>query len=194
MVAWPTAKERPAPSVARKDATEICQGFTSLDSSRSVMRRESGWFRCRATMPSATPTAPPNTLRRTRARSASRAPGSDRTACHSSATDQVSTGSRRASSVRAFSIERHSGGASSKPRANDGVTRASPVSTPTGAIRPRPAARRPVPSPARGPMGQVAVRGAPSWAASASARKSTAATVLTVDRVASTKRATRRRS
>ena len=40
----------------------------------------------------------------------------------------------------------------------------------------------------------VAVRGAPSWATSASARKSTAATVLTADLVASTKRATRRRS
>ena len=111
------------------------------------MRCESGRFRCRAIRPSDTPTAAASTLRRARATSSACAAGSLRTACHSSATLWVATGSRRATSESAFSSERASGGASSSARAKEAVTRASPTSTPSGARRPWPARLTPSPGP-----------------------------------------------
>ena len=126
VVAWPIAKESPAASVAPNEASEICQGETLRESRRSVMRRESGRFRCRAIRPSETPTAAASTLRRARATSSGCATGSLRTACHSSATLRVATGSRRATSDSAFSSEHASGGASSSARAKEAVTRARP--------------------------------------------------------------------
>ena len=96
VVACPIANEAPAASVAQNEAIEICHGDTLRERSRSVMRRESGRLRCRAIRPSETPTAAASTLRRARATSSACTSGSLRTACHSSATLRVATGSRRA--------------------------------------------------------------------------------------------------